>query len=160
MYLFLGNNHETSTVPQRSIAVSGSSKTKAPDCHRSHIKIQLLCIHLKVMIMRCLQHPCIVSLLAVTQKPKHLIDIDHICHSLVRLYIMIQLLCIYFQATIMRRLQHPSVVSLLAVAQRPKHLIVMEFAPCRSLNSILQSNAPLSRVLQHKIILQVIMHFS
>ena len=59
------------------------------------------------------------------------------------------------QATIMRRLKHPSVVSLVAVAQQPRLLLVMEFAPGRSLAYVLQSNASLSRVLQHKIILQV-----
>ncbi|XP_076447984.1 leucine-rich repeat serine/threonine-protein kinase 2-like [Babylonia areolata] len=59
------------------------------------------------------------------------------------------------EATIMRRLKHPSVVSLVAVAQQPRLLLVMEFAPCRSLAYVLHSNTSLSRVLQHKIIVQV-----
>ncbi|XP_070193267.1 leucine-rich repeat serine/threonine-protein kinase 2-like isoform X2 [Littorina saxatilis] len=59
------------------------------------------------------------------------------------------------EATIMRRLKHPGVVSLVAVAQRPRYMLVMEFAPGRSLASVLHSNTSLSRVLQHKIILQV-----
>ncbi|XP_071082435.1 leucine-rich repeat serine/threonine-protein kinase 2-like [Haliotis cracherodii] len=59
------------------------------------------------------------------------------------------------EATILRRLNHPSVVSLISVGLRPSRVVVLELAALGSLGSLLKSNTPLSRCLQHRIAVQV-----
>ncbi|XP_041348341.1 leucine-rich repeat serine/threonine-protein kinase 2-like isoform X2 [Gigantopelta aegis] len=59
------------------------------------------------------------------------------------------------EATVLRRLQHPSVISLLAVGLRPCRIVVLEFASLGTLTQILKSEKNLSKVLQHRIALQI-----
>ncbi|XP_070559105.1 leucine-rich repeat serine/threonine-protein kinase 2-like isoform X2 [Ptychodera flava] len=59
------------------------------------------------------------------------------------------------EVTVLRRLSHISVVSMVGVTLRPSRVLVMELAPLGSLRDVIEGKKRLSRVMQHRIALQV-----